>query len=159
MLSPAITRRLMDRVAVEAATHERAQAALARLTDRERDVALVIAKGHTNAEIAVDLYMSVATVKAHVSRILTKLTHSNRTQIALLATTPDWSEQPDRRHRRRRHGPDSDSARGGRGSPGTGSVAPAAGTWFPGGSCLGAHTAPRLHDVDHHPRCRYAWVG
>jgi DNA-binding NarL/FixJ family response regulator len=55
------------------------------LTAREHDVALAVARGRTNAEIATDLYMSVATVKAHVSRILTKLAVGNRTQVALLA--------------------------------------------------------------------------
>ena len=85
MLSPTITRRLMDRVAVEAGAYDRARAAIASLTPRERDVLLAVARGKTNAEIAAELFMSVATVKAHVSRILTKLALSNRTQIALLA--------------------------------------------------------------------------
>ena len=61
--------------------HER----LARLTDREREVALAVAQGQSNAEIAAELYMSVATVKAHVSRLLAKLELNNRVQIALLA--------------------------------------------------------------------------
>jgi DNA-binding NarL/FixJ family response regulator len=85
MLSPTITRRLMDRVAVEVGAYDRARAAIASLTPRERDVLLAVAQGKTNAEIAAELFMSVATVKAHVSRILTKLALSNRTQIALLA--------------------------------------------------------------------------
>jgi DNA-binding NarL/FixJ family response regulator len=84
MLSPSITRRLMDRVAAEASGYERARAALAGLTTRERDVVLAVAQGRTNAEIGAELSMSVATVKAHVSRILTKLRLDNRTQLALL---------------------------------------------------------------------------
>ena len=58
---------------------------LARLSEREREVAVAIARGRSNAEISADLFMSVATVKAHVSSILTKLDLNNRTQIALLA--------------------------------------------------------------------------
>ncbi|MFI5985224.1 response regulator [Streptomyces sp. NPDC051555] len=57
---------------------------LAALGAREREGALEVAKGRTNAQIAVDLYMSVPTVKSHVSHILTKLDLDNRVQIALL---------------------------------------------------------------------------
>src|SRR5215470_1541191 len=85
ILSPGITRRLMDRVAAEAGTYERARAALAALSPRESDVVLAVARGRTNAEIAGELLMSTATVKAHITHILTKLDLTNRTQIALLA--------------------------------------------------------------------------
>jgi DNA-binding NarL/FixJ family response regulator len=51
----------------------------------EREVAIAIGQGKSNADIAAELFMSVATVKAHVSRLLTKLEVSNRVQIALLA--------------------------------------------------------------------------
>jgi DNA-binding NarL/FixJ family response regulator len=85
MLSPKVTRRLMDRAAAEAGAQERARAALAALSAREREVALAVAKGASNAEIAAELYMSVATVKAHITHIFTKLDIANRTQIALLA--------------------------------------------------------------------------
>ena len=85
ILSPQITRRLMDRVATEAGSYERARASLATLSPREYDVVLAVAQGRTNAEIGRDLFMSVATVKAHISHILTKLDLDNRTQIALLA--------------------------------------------------------------------------
>lgn len=71
--------------ATDAGTQERARAALAALSRREHEVVVAVAKGRTNAEIAAELYMSVATVKAHISRILTKLSLGNRTQIALLA--------------------------------------------------------------------------
>jgi DNA-binding NarL/FixJ family response regulator len=54
------------------------------LSAREREVALAVGRGLANAEIAAELYMSVATVKAHVSRLLTKLGVENRVQIALL---------------------------------------------------------------------------
>jgi DNA-binding NarL/FixJ family response regulator len=55
------------------------------LTEREREVAVAIGRGKSNAEISRELYMSVATVKAHVSRLLEKFEFNNRVQIALLA--------------------------------------------------------------------------
>lgn len=87
MLSPGVTRRLIDRVTDPAADDRRAQAlaALAELTDRELEVAVALGRGASNAEIGAELFMSVATVKAHVSRVLQKLDRNNRVQIALLA--------------------------------------------------------------------------
>ena len=87
MLSPTVTRRLIEHVADDGigARRARAKELLERLTDREREVAVAIGQGKSNAEIAAELYMSVATVKAHVSRLLTKLELGNRVQIALLA--------------------------------------------------------------------------
>jgi DNA-binding NarL/FixJ family response regulator len=87
MLSPEVTRRLVEYVAETGtgARADRAQNTLERLTEREREVALSIGEGKSNAEIAADLYMSVPTVKAHVSSLLTKLELNNRVQIALLA--------------------------------------------------------------------------
>jgi DNA-binding NarL/FixJ family response regulator len=72
-------------VAVEAGQHQRARARLAALSDRETEVVRAVSGGLSNAEIAATLFMSVATVKAHVSSILSKLDLDNRTQIALLA--------------------------------------------------------------------------
>jgi DNA-binding NarL/FixJ family response regulator len=87
MLSPTVTRRLIEHVADDghAARRARARELLDRLTDREREVAIAIGQGKSNADIAAELYMSVATVKAHVSRLLAKLEAGNRVQIALLA--------------------------------------------------------------------------
>ena len=87
MLSPAVTRRLLEHLVQGGADARRAasQKMLERLTAREREVAVALAQGKSNAEIANELYMSVATVKAHVSRLLTKLELNNRVQIALLA--------------------------------------------------------------------------
>ena len=85
ILSPSITRRLIDLVAADDGSRDRARAALASLTGREREVVLAVAQGKSNAELAGELHMSVATVKAHVSHILTKLDLENRTQIALMA--------------------------------------------------------------------------
>ena len=87
MLSPAVTRRLIALVAGDgetAARGERARERLAALTAREHEVALAVGAGRANAEIAAELHMSVATVKAHVSRLLAKLEVGNRIQIALL---------------------------------------------------------------------------
>jgi len=89
ILSPQITRRLMDRAVVQVDARQRARTALAALTARENAVVLAIARGRTNAEIATGLSMSVATVKAHVSSILAKLGLDNRTQVALLAHDAD----------------------------------------------------------------------
>ncbi|GAA0465301.1 DNA-binding response regulator [Paractinoplanes deccanensis] len=85
ILSPRITRRLMDRAAVQAGAYSRAKATLATLSKREHDVVVAIAQGQNNAEIGASLDMTLATVKSHVSHILTKLALDNRTQIALLA--------------------------------------------------------------------------
>jgi DNA-binding NarL/FixJ family response regulator len=87
MLSPAITRRLIALVAGDADAgrrHEEARRRLARLSAREHEVALAVGAGLANAEIAEQLHMSLATVKAHVSRLLTKLEVDNRVQVALL---------------------------------------------------------------------------
>ncbi len=87
MLSPGVTRRLIALVAgesEEAARGEQARERLATLTAREHEVALAVGAGRANAEIAAELHMSVATVKAHVSRLLAKLEVENRIQIALL---------------------------------------------------------------------------
>jgi len=88
ILSPAVTRRLIARVAGTqdpGSGRHRARLLLDRLSAREREVAVAIGQGKSNAEISADLYMSVATVKAHVSRVLTKLELNNRVQVALLA--------------------------------------------------------------------------
>ncbi|MFD9406454.1 response regulator [Streptomyces sp. NPDC059989] len=88
VLSPAVTQQLIARVAApaEPATDSRAaaRARLERLAAREYDVALAVGEGRTNAEIAARLYMSVPTVKAHVSSILAKLNVTNRVQVALI---------------------------------------------------------------------------
>jgi DNA-binding NarL/FixJ family response regulator len=88
MLSPSVTTQLIRKIADTATTSaaERTRVARARLeqlSDREQEVAAAVGAGKANAEIAADLYMSVATVKAHVSHILTKLDAANRVQIAI----------------------------------------------------------------------------
>jgi DNA-binding NarL/FixJ family response regulator len=86
ILSPAVTRRLIEQVA-DPVSHERrttAAALLRRATGRERQVAAAVARGLSNAQIGAELGMGVPTVKAHVSRLLTKLGLDNRVQLALL---------------------------------------------------------------------------
>ncbi|WP_433510066.1 response regulator [Nonomuraea sp. CA-143628] len=87
ILSPAVTRQLITHVSEDGGgagrRTDRARDLLAKLSERERDVALAVGQGKSNAAIGRELYMSVATVKAHVSRILTKLDLNNRVQIAL----------------------------------------------------------------------------
>ncbi|MEU0162868.1 response regulator transcription factor [Streptomyces sp. NPDC006261] len=89
VLSPAVTRQLMARAAGGARVDrtsrtERARRRFAELTEREKEVAVAVGRGHSNAEIAGELYLSVATVKTQVSRILARLDLNNRVQIALL---------------------------------------------------------------------------
>ncbi|MEU4364147.1 response regulator transcription factor [Promicromonospora sp. NPDC023987] len=84
VLAPDIARRLMDTVAAGGGGAGEARAALDRLTSRERDVAVEIGRGTSNAEIARRLHLSIPTVKAHVSSVLLKLGVENRTQVALL---------------------------------------------------------------------------
>jgi DNA-binding NarL/FixJ family response regulator len=85
MLSPSVTRSLIKQVAPpDSSRSSRAQERLAGLTDRERDVALAVGRGLSNAEIAGELYLSVPTVKAHVSRLFEKLGTTNRVQIAIV---------------------------------------------------------------------------
>ncbi|WP_442929470.1 response regulator [Micromonospora sp. WMMA1949] len=89
-LSPAVTRKLIAHVTGTAPApgpdpkRERAVRLLDDLSEREREVALLLGRGRTNAEISAELFMSVATVKAYVSRLLTKLDLNNRVQVALL---------------------------------------------------------------------------
>jgi DNA-binding NarL/FixJ family response regulator len=86
-LSPAVIRQLITHLGnTDTGTRQRhARTVLARLSPREREVARAVGQGRTNAEIGSELFMSVATVKANVSRILAKLDLNNRTQLALLA--------------------------------------------------------------------------
>ena len=85
---PAVTRRLIgDYVRDRDATPRRAAARrrLAPLSEREREVLVLVGRGLSNAEAAQAVHMSEATVKTYVSRMLTKLGLANRTQAAILA--------------------------------------------------------------------------
>jgi len=86
MLSPTATRSLISRVRTVVAEDRTAAARdrLGALTDRERDVALAVGRGLSNAQIGGELHLSVPTVKAHVSRLFDKLHVTNRVQIAIV---------------------------------------------------------------------------
>lgn len=85
MLSPSVTTKLIAQLTA-GADPGRARVArdrLSRLTDREHDVAVAVGQGLSNAEIGTRLHLSVPTVKAHISRIFSKLEASNRVQVAV----------------------------------------------------------------------------
>lgn len=88
VFSATVTARVVSRLGApdDAATAD-ARRRLARLTDRERQVADAVSAGSSNATIADDMHMSEATVKTHVSRVLAKTGAENRVQIALLVYT------------------------------------------------------------------------
>lgn len=85
LLAPSITRRLIGqftkRLTADAALADR----LERLTDREREVVAAVAKGSSNAEIANEMYIGAATVKTHISSVLSKLGLRDRAQIVVFA--------------------------------------------------------------------------
>ncbi|GAB3078629.1 response regulator transcription factor [Pedococcus soli] len=84
-LSPTVTAQLIASVtAGDTDRSTSARSLLDTLTEREREVAVAIGRGRSNAEIAAELYLGVPTVKTHVSRLLTKLDADNRVQIALI---------------------------------------------------------------------------
>jgi DNA-binding NarL/FixJ family response regulator len=85
LLAPSVTRRLIERFAAQPSPIGHPPTALAQLTERESEVLVLVAQGHSNAEIASRLYISLFTAKTHVSRILTKLDARDRAQLVMLA--------------------------------------------------------------------------
>jgi len=85
LLSPSITRRLIGRFAERLAVDTAVSHRLERLTDREREVLASIARGSSNAEISDELFIGAATVKSHVSNVLTKLGLRDRAQAVVFA--------------------------------------------------------------------------
>jgi DNA-binding NarL/FixJ family response regulator len=85
LLAPSVTRRLISRFAAPPSLDAAVVARLDRLTNREREVLVAIASGSSNIEIAEGLFVGSATVKSHVSSILTKLGLSNRAQAVAFA--------------------------------------------------------------------------
>jgi DNA-binding NarL/FixJ family response regulator len=95
LLSPSVTRRLVSEFAARTKQPSGPAPALAELTSREREVMALVAEGLTNAEIGERLFMSPATARTHVSRILTKLGARDRTQLVVMAyesglVRPGW---------------------------------------------------------------------
>jgi DNA-binding NarL/FixJ family response regulator len=85
LIAPAITKRLLARFARTAPPTGASAAALEELTPREREVLVLIARGHSNGEIAAELVLSEATVKTHVKRVLAKLGVRDRVHAVVLA--------------------------------------------------------------------------
>jgi DNA-binding NarL/FixJ family response regulator len=84
LLSPGVTRRLLERFSLEVAGAPDASA-LAPLTPREREVLALVGAGLTNDEIGARLHLSPLTAKTHVSRIMTKLAARDRVQLVIVA--------------------------------------------------------------------------
>jgi DNA-binding NarL/FixJ family response regulator len=89
VVAPRVTRRLLEEYArslpLTAAQRAQRYPRLGDLTEREREVLVAVARGLSNAEIAASLYVSEATVKSHVGRILAKLRLRDRVQVVVLA--------------------------------------------------------------------------
>ncbi|EMF00922.1 response regulator transcription factor [Streptomyces mobaraensis NBRC 13819 = DSM 40847] len=88
LLAPGVTRRLIADFAAErseAAAPRRPPAAIEGITEREREVLTLVGRGRSNSEIAQDLFITVATAKSHVSRLLTKLGARDRVQLVITA--------------------------------------------------------------------------
>ncbi|MET0978831.1 MAG: response regulator transcription factor [Paeniglutamicibacter terrestris] len=85
MLSESVTKQLINVAGSRQPSSRRAEALerLELLTEREREIAVAMARGHSNPEIASTLFISLATVKTHVGRVLEKLNKDNRVQVAL----------------------------------------------------------------------------
>ena len=96
LLSPGVTKRLVAEFAARAKPPPTSRP-FTELTEREREVLMLVAEGLTNAEIAIRLFMSPDTARTHVSRILLKLGARDRTQLVVLAyesglVRPGWQE-------------------------------------------------------------------
>ena len=84
LIAPSVTARLLETFADAAGGPAPAQP-IEPLTDREEEVVLTVARGHTNVEIAAELHISVSTVKTHLASLMTKLGARNRVEIAMWA--------------------------------------------------------------------------
>ncbi len=84
LLDPAVTRRVIAQVGIRGLASSGPDP-LAHLSDREREVFLGLARGKSNAAIAVELYLGEATVKTHVSNVLSKLSLRDRVQAVIFA--------------------------------------------------------------------------
>ncbi|HTU75195.1 MAG TPA: response regulator transcription factor [Trebonia sp.] len=85
LLAPSVTRRLIAHFTDRAQATAKTPWGLGELTEREREVLVLVARGLSNSELAATLHVTLPTAKTHVSRILTKLGARDRTQLAILA--------------------------------------------------------------------------
>jgi DNA-binding NarL/FixJ family response regulator len=95
LLSPTITRRLIGQFTKQLAVGTKVSSRLERLTEREREVLTAIARGLNNTEIGAELFIGAATVKTHVSSILTKLGLRDRAQAVVFAYESGLAEPGD----------------------------------------------------------------
>jgi DNA-binding NarL/FixJ family response regulator len=85
LIAPSVTRRLIEQFAIRPNGMSSARRTLPGVTDREREVLTLVGRGLSNTEIAESLYISVATAKAHVARLFTKLDARDRVQLVIIA--------------------------------------------------------------------------
>jgi DNA-binding NarL/FixJ family response regulator len=85
LLAPKVTRRLIEEFARRPAASSSPPSGFDMLTEREREVLGAVARGLSNAELADELFMSPATAKTHVSRLLSKLNARDRAQLVMIA--------------------------------------------------------------------------
>lgn len=85
LLAPSVTRRLIEEFATRPDPHRPPPGALSSLTEREREVLVLVARGLSNTEIAEELVISPATAKTHVSRVMMKLAARDRAQLVVTA--------------------------------------------------------------------------
>jgi DNA-binding NarL/FixJ family response regulator len=85
LLAPSLTRRLIERYVTTTTTEASVAQRLAELTPREREILRLLTRGRSNAEIGSELFLSEATVKTHVTRVLQKLEVRDRVQAVVLA--------------------------------------------------------------------------
>jgi len=85
LLAPSVTRRMIEHFAARRPRAPRSGAALRGLTDREREVLVLIARGRSNTEIGADLFIAEQTVKTHVGKVFAKLGLRDRVQAVILA--------------------------------------------------------------------------
>jgi DNA-binding NarL/FixJ family response regulator len=85
LLAPSVTKTLIAEFASRCSPLRKNTELLGTITPREQEVLLLVARGRSNAEIAIELHMSAATAKTHVSRILTKLGARDRAQLVVIA--------------------------------------------------------------------------
>ncbi|GAA1123213.1 MULTISPECIES: response regulator transcription factor [Microbacterium] len=85
LLAPSVTRRLIEQFSSRRPRAPRAATALSDLTDREREVLVLIGRGRSNSEIAADLFIAEQTVKTHVGKVLAKLGLRDRVHAVILA--------------------------------------------------------------------------
>jgi DNA-binding NarL/FixJ family response regulator len=95
-LDPAVARRLIDEFAARPEPHTPTPAEMAQLTPREREVLSLMARGLSNADVAVELFISEATVKTHLARVMMKLGVREKAQAVAAAYQTGLVQPPSR---------------------------------------------------------------